>query len=148
MDAKNAGHALWPAQLVEKAKWKKKVHKNLVANHLRNQYLINAAQNAGGRPRQHLQHLTAWLVRGFDRVAVKRAPKLFERREAASFLASRRTGSIVYHLFLLPKCLCQSERVAFTTSSFAPFSKCFPRRESMGNRRGPARPERMLRFLS
>ena len=126
MDAKNAGHALWPAQLVEKAKWKKKVHKNLVANHLRNQYLINAAQNAGGRPRQHLQHLTAWLVRGFDRVAVKRAPKLFERREAASFLASRRTGSIVYHLFLLPKCLCQSERVASLQVLLHPFLNAFP----------------------
>ena len=46
---------------------------------LRNEHL-NAAQNAGGRPRQHLQSLTAWLVRGFDRKAVKRAPKLFERR--------------------------------------------------------------------
>jgi len=70
---------------------------------LRNEHL-NAAQNAGGRPRQHLQSLTAWLVRGFDRKAVKRAPKLFERREAASFWASRRTGFNVHQRFSLPKC--------------------------------------------
>ena len=100
----------------------------------------NVVRHANGRPRQHLQHLTAWLVRGFVRVtrrdernADKRALELFERREAASFRASRRTGSIVQQRFPLPK-------RRYLTAPFASFSG----RTEKG---GPARPERMLHFL-
>ena len=92
------------AQAIDKVKRKKKVHKNLVANRFRNQHL-NAVQNAGGRPRQHLQHLTAWLFHVFEAAVSMR---FLQKR--SKFGKVRRTGSIVHQRSPLPKCLCSSDR--------------------------------------
>ena len=115
------------AQAIDKVKRKKKVHKNLVANRFRNQHL-NAVQNAGGRPRQHLQHLTAWLFHVFEAAVSMR---FLQKR--SKFGKVRRTGSIVHQSLPLPKC-------RDLTAPFASFSG----RTEKG---GPARPERMLHFL-
>ena len=104
-----------------------------------NQHL-NAAQNANGRPRQHLQHLTAWLSEetfpcvwnAVRRWVWKGSPNMFDRASvlpAAEVPVPKWTHGVHYR-------------------SFAPFSNCLSRRKGMRNRRGPARPERVPVFWS